>query len=216
MQNLQNDEYYFVHIPKNCGTSIREALKDQSNIKYSPHYVNPSTIDRSIKQIIILRDIIDRFCSMVYYTIQYYPSFPSVKNLIDKNIITPNLWADCWFNKDHKYHQDIVNEVENLNKKHIIGNIIPKYKWHMCEQRLWVYSPKYVLLYKNLHSEYDYFFKRQLGINSDLPSKNTTNKIDINISSKNIENILHHYRYDSVIYNYYCKKSTEERLSIYE
>lgn len=204
--------YAFIHIPKNAGTSISNVLEN-TNIKYCRHWIDPKALDPSIKQIIILRDPVDRFCSSVYYTLQYYSHFDNVKNLIQKNIVTPESWANCWFDIEHPNHKDLMQEIMNVNQKHVIGNKSTIYKWHICEQILWVDNPKYILLYNNLEEDYNYLFKNKFNLSVDLLNTNKSNKLDTNLSSKNIDNILSHYNVDHHLFTLYKNKTQEERLN---
>jgi len=205
--------YAFIHIPKNAGTSVKTTLID-TEILYCNHNVDPKQLDNSLKQIIILRDPIDRFCSAVYYTLQFYSNGNLIQELIKNNINTPEVWANCWFDNDHPNHQQLMGEICNLNEKHIIGDKITKHKWHYSEQTLWVDRPSYVLIYDNLVSEYKYFFQEQLKLTTDLSHHNRTNKIDTKLSSKNIDKIVSHYKVDYDMYIRYKQKDIEDRLNI--
>jgi hypothetical protein len=73
-------EIDFIHIPKNCGTSIKHLVDSKKllnvnvyNPEYDPISLNPDT------SMLILRYPVDRFVSAFYYS-RFYPKCPLIRS----------------------------------------------------------------------------------------------------------------------------------------
>jgi hypothetical protein len=197
----------FIHIPKNAGTSFKNACRDLG-IQYCPHSIDPKLINKD--KIIVLRNPIDRFCSAVNYAIKYWSHEPHIQSITSAGLITPNEWADAFFDPDHLHHHLISFEINNAN--HRIQNYILKYKYTYCPQYYWISNPKYILLFENLNIEFNFLLSKIGMYNYELPLKNTSSKIN-NLCNNNIQLLNKFYCIDVGIYNHIKNIPHSERLS---
>lgn len=202
------DKLAFIHVPKNAGTSITDALK-KYNIKCYYHDSDPRTI--SFDHILVLRDPIDRFCSAVNFAIQYWSHLPHIQNILNAGLHTANDWLDHFFDTDAKYFNLIQTEV--LNGYHNIGNFIPKYKWTYTYQHYYICNPRYVIMFDDLKNELQYLLN-QFNIGQlDLPKYNVS-RHDCSISTKNKKLLTKFYEIDTVLYYGFKNKHFTDRLSV--
>ena len=204
----------FIHIPKNAGTLVR-GICDSITLRYYGHDVN--VFDSKIQnQMIIIRNPIDRFESAVRYALQRYSREKQIKYLIDRQIDTPQKWAEIWSNKADPEFDRLMEEMHNVD--HRVAGEPTRYKWTYAPQSKYINSPKYVILYENLQEELPLLLEK-IGIEvSGLPSVNSTAKLegngDASLSKQSIFFLSEVYKEDFEKYYLYKGMSAQERLGV--
>ena len=186
-----NPEYAFIHIPKNAGMSIRDAILQCSKIKYFGHNVIYDKV-RDYKQIIVLRDPIDRFTSAFFYLKEYKLNkvrdyFDTPEDLI-KGILELDYKAFS-FLKIHDHH-------------HKVNNVEINTDWAFHPQINWVIDPYRVLIYEHLDEDFNRLCS-DIGCSIKLPHINISSKVKFEYSKNSLEFLHMVYRKDIEIYNYY-------------
>jgi hypothetical protein len=205
----------FIHIPKNAGTSIKELCNDK--LKYNGHGTNVFNPTLN-NQLVILRNPVDRFVSAVKYCLENRINYSKSKKykpgsvLLENNIDTPNKWITVWKNKNHPYHDILMDELYNNNNKKVNNKII-KYKWIYTPQETWFNKPKYILIMDNLDEELEYICNT-LNMPYNLKKKNKTTNKENNISKENLEWINIFYKDDWILYNKYKNISFKNRINL--
>lgn len=174
----------FIHIPKCAGFSIKRAIKDNNlPIRIFDHGVIFSNIPTHLKQIIILRDPIDRFTSAFYYIKGAY-----VKNTIFNN---PNEFLD-----DLKLHTEESKKfIKPQPHYHSVNGVRINTDWVFHPQSAWVDNPDIIMFQENLQEDFD-----KLGFNVSLPRINVSPRSDFKYSKDNIEYLRDWYGQDFELY----------------
>jgi hypothetical protein len=192
----------FIHIPKNAGSLIEQLCEETDKINYNGHNIDPFQIKSDKKQLIIIRNPIDRFCSAVRYAIQKYSDSDKIKKLISLDIITPEQWISVLKNKKHKYYKFLNDEI--TNESHYIGDKLLKLKWTYSDQYLWINKPKYIILFENLDIELNQLLEKEnIKFSGKFEKINNTEKNDFLLSEKSIIFLEKMYKKDLKLYNYY-------------
>jgi len=200
----------FIHIPKNGGTSIKNVCNYLS-IQYCDHAVDPKSINKD--HIVVIRNPIGRFCSAVHYAVKYWSSENHIQKIKNAGLITPNQWADAFFNPNNPHHDLVSIEINNnKNFPHKIQRNVLKYRYTYTPQHYWISNPRYILLFDNLETEFNFLLSK-LGVSSyKLPHKNVSNKLN-DLSDNNIKLLNKFYSIDIAIYNHIKNIPYNERLS---
>jgi hypothetical protein len=202
----------FIHIPKNGGTSIKDLCDKNKLLKYNGHHINPYNKNLQ-KQLIILRNPIERFISAVNHSLQKWSHEPHVKYLIEKKINTPEQWVQILMNSQDKEYSHLMDMVKN--KHHKIGDKILEYKWPYSPQYLWVNNPQFIIIMDNFNEEIKYFLKKY-NMTGIIPQKNKTSNNDKcnnnKLSEKSIKFLMQFYKQDFILYEKYKKIKVEKRI----
>lgn len=178
-------EYAFIHIPKCAGFSIKKAIKQHNlPIAVFDHGVRFKNIPNTLKQLIILREPIDRFTSAFYYVVNNLAKNSKLKNPNDflndlrsggeesKKVIKPQIG----------YHQ--------VNGNKIFTD------WVYHPQNAWVDNPHTIMFVDTLQEDFD-----KLGFNVKLPIVNRSKRIAFEYSLDNLEYLHDWYNLDFTLYN---------------
>ena len=187
--------YAFIHIPKNAGMSMEKAIKslNSDTIKFFHHGCLFKNLI-NYKEIIILRDPIDRFTSAFFY-LKNYP-----KN-VNSSFSTPDQLIDGFINFD----PEASNFVKVQKHNHSVNGNIINTDWVFHKQSSWIHKPNIVMIYENLDSEIDNL-NAILKINLTLPKINSRKRLPFKYSSKHIDFIKLYYAEDFENYSIYSRK----------
>jgi hypothetical protein len=181
-----NPEYAFVHIPKNAGMSMMNAVKNCPKIKYFGHAVRFDILE-NYKEIIILRDPIERFTSAFFYLNQYKVNKERQWFSNPDELISSILKLDIRGMEYLKIH----NGFHTVN-----GQQIPT-DWVYHKQIAWVNNPYIILIYELLDDEIDKL-NQEIGTNIKLPYINKSpNKKNFEYSKESLE-FLNLVYYDDI------------------
>jgi hypothetical protein len=190
----KKEDYHFVHISKNGGTSM-EKLNNIPYFHFYNHDFNAGMVN-SDKIYAVVRDPISRFVSAFYF---------AKKGGFDPNSITF---------KDHPIHNyDTANDFINALKKHDMVAIRTLYSAQegtdgtdpnvvYWTQMYWLYSQKTKKLVLMDFARLNDNFKKLTG--KELKFKNVTNKKE-NITEENINFLKKLYEPDFKLYEYVKK-----------
>jgi hypothetical protein len=184
-------EYAFVHIPKNAGCSIQNAVKDIPNIQHYGHGVQFSKIHH-LKKIMVVREPISRFTSAFFYLKTYK------KNRENNFFQTPKELVDGMLEFDIRAFNFLkVHDGDH----HVNGNRINT-DWVFNKQIDWIIDPFKILVYERLDHDIEKLNdETQLGIR--LAKVNQSKKVDFEYSDDNIKYLNLIYKKDFEMYNKY-------------
>jgi len=175
----------FIHIPKCAGFSVKRCIQDNNlPIRIFDHGVIFSNIPPRLKQIIVIRDPIDRFTSAFYYIKGAY-----VKNTIFNN---PNEFLD----ELKLSTEEAKRFIKPQPHYHYVNGLRIDTDWVFHPQSAWIDKPDIVMLQENLQEDFD-----KLGFNVKLPRINVSPRSDFRYSKENIDYLHNLYRQDFEFYN---------------
>jgi hypothetical protein len=192
------DEYAFIHIPKNAGVSMQDALANIPNIKYFGHGVIFHTI-QNMKKIFILREPISRFTSAFFYLKKYK------KNRENNFFQNPRELVDAMLDFDVR----AFNFLKVQNHSHFVDGTKINTDWVFHPQSSWVFDPFRVMIYENLQEEIAKL-NEDLGVDILLEVKNKSEKLDFEYSDDNIDYLKLVYKKDFQLYNKYNVQSNRQ------
>lgn len=204
----------FIHIPKNGGSSIAKIVKKHRPqlLGYHKHHVIPFHL--AGYNLYILRDPIRRFCSAVNYALEKWSFDKNIKNCIKHGINTPEQFIQCYKNKNHKFHEIVRKEIENIEGKHMIGQMKLIHKYVYTPQVFWIRKKNNIyILFENYNKELSYVLKK-IGLNIQIPKINTTKKKDNKLSQDSIDFLRNFYKDDFAFINKIKNISPRKRLLI--
>lgn len=171
----------FIHIPKNCGTSVQEMVQvyGMNHIKICPHCYDPKNSDPEFSMC-ILRDPVDRFISAFYY---------------DKTCLNSNAAKYC------QTPSDLIRQLRCTNylisdNNHNIGDRKLGVNWIWTPQHMWDNNAKFVLFYENIAEDMMLFLDMLGYKNIKFPHTNKSQKPRYELSPHDIEFIKNYYRKD--------------------
>ena len=203
------DVINFIHIPKNAGTSFKALCG--TSLQYRNHSVDVQSPYIN-KQLVILRDPVERFVSAFYYSLEYYRHRPHVRDLYYHHIVTPNRMIELLSDPTHPYHPKVQLLMANDGSQRIGPHVSP-HKWIYSPQALYVHNPTYVMLFENLASEWVVFSKHHQLDLPPLPNTNTTKKRqNEDLTPESIQFIHSFYAKDCSLIAHYRSIPLEERI----
>ena len=181
---IEKNKYSFIHIPKNAGTSLKKKLEEIDYINYYPHGVKFKNIIG--KEIIILREPLDRFTSAFFY-------LKKIKKDSKDNIFnTPeDLIKSLISFKPESL--SFIRDEKNVDNKKIFTN------WVFHCQSDWINNPYRILLFEDLERDLK-LLSSELNISLILPKLNTSNKIDFKYSEQSLSYLKSLYKTDFLLY----------------
>jgi hypothetical protein len=184
----------FVHIPKNCGTSIKRLIYKGllPNVNHHDHGYDPMMLDPE-NTMFILRDPIDRFISAFYYS-ELYPNCPLMKSR--DFIKTPSDLVRALMG-------DPKNEYLISSEHHEIGKNRLGISWVWTPQHYWDNGAKYVLFHDNLKQDFKDFLEVTGRPLVDLPKMNPSNRRYDFLEDDDVDYIMTRYKKDYDIINKY-------------
>lgn len=176
----------FIHIPKNCGTSITQMVKAHhlSNITIRHHGYDPKRSDPE-KTMYVLRNPIERFVSAFYYSRIYKNYILTTRT----DIVTPSDLVKLLI-------QDRKNEELLFNDFHRIGNKFLGISWVWAPQHLWDNGAKYVLFHENIQEDISLFLNKIDCPQVPMPQVNKSKKECFGFEDAEIEYLQHRYERD--------------------
>jgi hypothetical protein len=194
-------KYAFIHIPKCAGMSFQKAIRNDemasSKIKFFGHSVLANEL-LGHKQIIVLRNPLDRFASAFFYLRQY------IRNK-NRNINNPCELIDGLMQFDLNCFEflKVQNHTHTVNGKKINTD------WVFHPQSSWVHNPEIVMLYDNLQDDV-IKLNNLLNTNITLEVINQSKKVNFEYKQHHIEFLKLYYKQDFEYYNQYSQKITEK------
>lgn len=199
------EKFFFVHIPKNAGTSFKTLLRgDNAPLKnfitYISHSAPSEYFTQAKKRIIVLRDPGERFCSAFYSRLSYSRAclewakenkINSPEEYIRYLIVTKQRWNPIMSHgADHQSVADI---------------LIAPTVWVFQPQSLWFRSPNTILLHKDLNVEWKFFCDATGVPFIDLPriniSQNSLNSHNSALGSESMSFLRHIYSGDYALWD---------------
>lgn len=191
----QDVEYVFIHIPKTAGTSFKDEIEKIRKIEFQGHEVLFRYV-KGLKEIIVLRDPIDRFTSAFFYIKK------SSKTKSDLYETPEELIQDLIKFSPDGYR--FIRDTRDVNGVKTFTN------WVFHPQIGWVDDPHRVLLFENLNQEVD-MLNKELNISIDLPKKNASERNEFEYSEKSIEYLKVIYKEDFKLYDEISKYEYNKR-----
>ena len=148
----------FIHIPKNAGTSVKQAIADNGlPILVTGH---PYPRKLSDEEIVVLRCPVSRFISAFYYGQKYW------KNRINVQFDNADELASSAADPDHPKHALAWIELGNLPEhfllrngkevpQHTVASRVTDFSWIYEPQSSWlINNPAHVLRYRHLSEDF--------------------------------------------------------------
>lgn len=178
----------FIHIPKNAGTSVKQAIADNRlPILVTGH---PYPRKLSTEEFVVLRSPVSRFVSAFYYGQKYWPS------RINVQFADANELASSAANPDHPKHAlawiELGNRPEHFIarngkpvEQHTVASRVTDFSWIYEPQSSWlINSPVHVLRYRHLSRDFAALLEK-VGLPRDceLPRSNQSDGREEQLSS---------------------------------
>lgn len=119
--NNKNDQFVFIHVPKNAGTSMKALLTDK-NSDIPIKYVGHNYPKKYKNEIAVIRDPINRLISAFYYDKQMW------ENKFNNQFETPNEFVEAWADSQNPKHDIAKIMVSNKKEMILIRNSNAKIK----------------------------------------------------------------------------------------
>lgn len=184
-------KYAYIHIPKTGGFSVKDAVSKNPDcqVRVFDHGVVFSNIPKHLKQIVVLREPIDRFTSAFFYIVNNYIKTTYIKD------------------PEH-FVQELMRHTPEAMKilkpqKHFHHNNGKKIftDWVFHPQTCWFDNPYYVLFIDRMQQGFD-----QIGIDIKLKVKNKSRKTDFDYSDSSLKYLSGVYAKDIEYYYHYRKQ----------
>lgn len=171
------DGLSFIHIPKNAGTSVKQAIADnQLPILVTGH---PYPRKLSTEEFVVLRSPVSRFISAFYYGQKYWPSRINVQ-FADANELASSAadpehpkHALAWIELGNRPEHFIARNGKTV-EQHTVASRVIDFSWIYEPQSSWlINNPKHVLRYRHLAQDLaDLLDKVGLRADFELPMSN--------------------------------------------
>ena len=148
----------FIHIPKNAGTSVKQAIADnQLPILVTGH---PYPRKLSTEEFVVLRCPVGRFISAFHYGCKFWPS------RINAQFASADELASSAADPDHPKHAlawiELGNRPEHILQRsgeampqHTVGSRITNFSWAYEPQSTWLFNePAHILRYRHLSKDF--------------------------------------------------------------
>lgn len=181
----------FIHIPKNAGTSVKQAIADNGlPILVTGH---PYPRKLSDEEIVVLRCPVSRFISAFYYGQKYW------KNRINVQFENADELASSAADPDHPKHALAWIELGNLPEhfllrngkevpQHTVASRVTDFSWIYEPQSSWlINNPAHVLRYSHLSEDFAALL-REAGLSGDfdLPRNNQSEGRNEELSAESL------------------------------
>lgn len=153
----------FIHIPKNAGTSVKQAIADnQLPIRATGH---PYPRKLTTEEIVVLRCPMSRFVSAFSYGRKYWPS-PINAQFVDPNELAVSA-ADPAHPKHSLAWSELGNRPEHIfsrsgkaGPQHTVASRVTDFSWAYEPQSTWLFNePVHVLRYRHLSDDFAAFLE---------------------------------------------------------
>lgn len=202
--------FNFIHIPKNAGTSIRSLCG--TTIRYNNHATDV-TDPAIIRQLVVLRNPIERFVSAFYYSMEYYRHTRNIQDLVYHYIVTPNRIIEAIRNPQHPHHMKVLAMMNNDGTQKI-GSYTPPHRWIYSPQHHYVHQPQFVLLFEHLSTEWPQFAKHHHLEVGEFPHQNHTKKRYLEpLTAQSVTFLQRFYQRDFELYQHYSELELQSRIS---
>jgi|SaaInlStandDraft_2_1057019.scaffolds.fasta_scaffold149219_2 hypothetical protein len=195
----------FIHIPKNAGWTIKDAIKKNNlNIIYI-HHKYSSKISNT-EEIVVIRDPIQRFVSAFNYSKTSWKN-PIINQFNDVNELVDALMDSN--NNKHKFAQyyitnskeAIIKREGNFRKKylHKINNKLTKYTWTIEPQSSWlINNPIHIIRMNHLEEDFNKILSNFGYPSVKMKIKNISKKYSkiTNLTDKQKEFLYNMYKKD--------------------
>lgn len=177
--------YAFIHIPKNCGHSIKKMLETEkiSNIRYYGHSILFSRIPKEYKQILIIREPVDRFSSAFFYIKKY--------NMKNSKFNDPSQLIDGIINSDI----DAPRFLKPQKHKHKVNGDCIATDWVFHQQTAWIDNPYKIIFHDKIQDGF-----KDLGFDFKIPHINKSKRIYFEYKKRHIDFLKQMYKKDFKFY----------------
>lgn len=200
------EEFAFIHIPKNAGNSIIQALKTCPRFRICNHSILLSSVAH-LKQVVILRDPVDRFTSAFFYVKNYPRADREIYAQKYGRFQTPEQLVQALLHEDPVATQFL----ETGGPLHIVNGKKIYTNWVFHPQKDWVDRPHKVILLPYLEEDL-LSFTNKIGLKITLPHVNRSKKIEFEYTPESIEYLIARYRDDFELYHAALKVRNNELM----
>ena len=186
-------KYAFIHIPKNAGYTLRQAMTDHPDFEAYDHGVIFKNIPKNLKQIIVQRNPTDRFTSAFFYIKKLYVKDSKYLNpeMLITGILNGERETNLFLRPQPHFHG-------------VNGNKIPT-DWVFHPQSAWLDNPYKIILMENIKQEF-----LELGLDIGEIRVNASKRKDFTYSKNSLQYLWRIYEKDYLLYNYLKKDNNDE------
>lgn len=182
-----NKEFIFIHIPKNSGTAMTEALQKTYKDTKLLMYCERDVINNGIDKMHLYYDVIDKFISK--NILDNYFKFCIIRNPYNK------LYSSWNFIKERHGYKDVNDFIKyKLDEEFIYGKeIIPG------DARVH-YRPQFTFVYDNENNKFADFIIRYENLNEDISKINENYGLNIPLydNGNSQKNYIKHLNKESI------------------
>jgi hypothetical protein len=215
--NRNQSKYTFIHIPKNAGTSFREAINSSKSllghyIEHVSHHAAADCFSRGKGSFLVLREPIGRFCSAFYYRIRLLPACEEWAK--EENINSPAEYIEYLIRTGCRW-----NPVMSLRSdlQSVAGIPVSPVVWVFQPQSLWFRRPNAILLQSTLDQDWRTFCELKLIPHVFLPVLNqrvSSTGSATSLSGDHIAFLRHLYSGDFALWEIWSSTEASERMDL--